>query len=472
MIDCKNSDKNTILRHIYIDCSGTFYSGFNTGIQRTVRNIVLRSKMMEEKYNLPVIPVVAVLGKFIEVNCDDLSRRFYKEKKTLFDKLSGYYLSAEKKVKVFSEPYPDINNKTNNKLKTAILSNIRIYLKNIFQAVFLGYLFFFKRYRFKIVKVNSNDLIFLPDTYWSFNVLSIAKRYKAKKGTPIITLIHDIIPIRYPQFFDSLHINVLAKHIYEATDYSDGFICNSKYSTDDFKNYLKTIQLSKNKYLIKKPIEYFYLGSNFAETKDIAYLPIRNYIKNVLKNKNVYLMVGTIEPRKNHIFVLDVFEKLWEKGFNAHLIIVGAIGWNCDNVIKRFQDSKYLGSYLFVYHDINDAELKYLYKNSKALIIASIAEGFGFPLVEAAQNIINVFASDIPVFREIGGDYPVYFSLSREDDLMNKIISFEQTDVVIEKEGNNKHRIISLNWDDSISSLFNNLIEMYETIKQENAETF
>ncbi len=470
MIDCKNSDKNTILRHIYIDCSGTFYTGFNTGIQRTVRNIVLRSKIMEEKYNLPVIPVVAVLGKFIEVNCDDLSKRFYKEKKTLFDKLSRYYLSAEKKVKV-SEPYPDINNRKNNKLKTAILSNIRIYLKNIFQVLFLGYLFFFKRYRFKIVKVNSNDLIFLPDTYWSFNVLSIAKRYKAKKGTPVITLIYDIIPIRYPEFFDSLRINVLVGHIHEVTDCSDGFICISKYSRDDFKNYLKKRQLSKNKYLIKKPIEYFYLGGNFAETKDIVYLPIRNYIENVLKNKNVYIMVGTIEPRKNHIFVLDVFEKLWEKGFNVYLIIVGAIGWNCDNAIKRFQDSKYLGSYLFVYNDINDAELKYLYKNSKALVIASIAEGFGFPLVEAAQNNINVFASDIPVFREIGGDYPVYFSLSREDDLMNKIISFEQADVVLEKEGNNKSKIISLNWDDSISSLFNNLIEMYETIKQENAGT-
>ena len=470
MIDFKNSDKNTILRHIYVDCSGTFYTGFNTGIQRTVKNIVLRSKMMEEKYNLSVIPVVAILGKFIEINCDDLSKRFYKEKKTLFDKLSGYYLSAEKKVKV-SEPYPDINNKTNNKLKTAILSNIRIYLKNIFQVLFLGYLFFFKRYRFKIVKVNSNDLIFLPDTYWSFNVLSIAKRYKTKKGTPVITLIYDIIPIRYPQFFDSLRINVLVKHIHEATDYSDGFICISKYSRDDFENYLKKRQLSKNKYPVKKPIEYFYLGGNFAETKDIAYLPIRNYIENVLKNKNVYIMVGTIEPRKNHIFVLDVFEKLWEKGFNVYLIIVGAIGWNCDNAIKRFKDSKYFGSYLFVYHDINDAELKYLYKNSKALIIASIVEGFGFPLVEAAKNNINVFASDIPVFREIGGDYPVYFSLSREDDLMNKIISFEQTDMVLEKEENNKSIIISLNWDDSISSLFNNLIEMYETIKQENVGT-
>ncbi|MHB1661802.1 MAG: hypothetical protein ACYCTD_06880, partial [bacterium] len=204
MIDNINPDKNKIPRHIYIDCSGTFYSGFNAGIQRTVRNIVLRSKKMEEKYGTSVIPVIAVLGKFVEINFDDLSRRFYKEKKTLFDKLSGYYLNAEKKVTV-SEPYPDIKNKTDKpkinryikarvKLKTAILSNVRICLKNIFQVVFFGYLFFLKRYRFKIVKVNSNDLIFLPDTYWSFNVLSIAKKYKAKKETAVITLVYDIIP--------------------------------------------------------------------------------------------------------------------------------------------------------------------------------------------------------------------------------------------------------------------------------------
>ena len=423
IVDNINPDKNKIPHHIYIDCSGTFYTGFNSGIQRTVRNIVLRSKKTEEKYSMHVIPVIAVLGKFVEINFDDLSRRFYEEKRTLFDKLSEHYLNAEKKATV-SGSYPGINNKTDKpkindyikvriKLKTAILSNVRIYLKNIFQIVFFGYLFFLKKYRFKIVKADSNDLIFLPDAYWSFNVLSIAKRYKAKNRVPVITLVHDIIPIRYPQFFDSLRINVLTKHINDMTDYSDGFICASKNSADELKNYLKKRQLSKNGCeLIKKPIDYFYQGNNFAEIKDISGLSIRSDIKNILKNKNAFLMVGTVEPRKNHIFVLDIFEKLWENGFEAHLIIIGAIGWNCDNIIKRFQNSKYLDSYLFVYHDINDAELDYLYKNSKALIIPSIAEGFGFPLVEAAQNNINVFASDIPVFREIGGDYPVYFSLA------------------------------------------------------------
>ncbi|MHB1693014.1 MAG: glycosyltransferase [bacterium] len=508
MNDNKNPTKTP--RHIYIDCSGTFYACFNTGIQRTVRNIVLRLKKIEEKYNIPVIPVIAIMGRFAEVNSDDLSRRFYKEKKTVFDRLSEHYLGTEKKINNKNNR-SNINNKnTDKKFKLIIFANIRKQLKNIFQTAFFGYLFFVKRFKFKNVKINAGDLIFLPDTYWSFNVLSIANKYKTKKNAVIITLVYDIIPITYPQFFDSLRIDAIIIHINKMIDYSDGFICNSKYSADEFQNYLKKRQLFKqnmsfrrrraslynrqyldgssininilkdvdhkkkneinNNGLNKKPIEYFYLGNDFGEKKDIYRLRIRSYIKNILRNKNVYLMVGTIEPRKNHLFVLNAFENLWGKGFNGNLIIVGVVGWNCDNILERFKNSKYLNKYLFVYNNINDAELKYLYKNSKALIIASIIEGFGFPLVEAAHYNLNIFASDIPVFREIGKDYPVYFSLNSEDDLMQKIISFGQTEQIgkvseiKEKKENVKSTMTSLSWDDSIDSLSNKLIKIYNAL--------
>jgi len=459
----KNSNLNITPRHIYIDCSGTFYTGFNTGIQRTVRNIVLRSKKMEEKYNnMSVIPVIAIFGRFMEVNLDDLYRRFYKEKKTLFDKLSKFYLSAEKKIN--NKDASDKNTKI--KFKLIVFANIKTWLKSIFQTAFFGYLFFFKGFKFKTVKINSDDLIFLPDTYWSFNVLAISKRCKAKKGASIVPLVHDIIAVTHPQFFDSLRIDILINQINKMIDCSDGFICNSKYSADELRNYIAQKGRSD-----KKPIEYFYLGNDLDEKKEIGDLPVRNDIKAILKDKSAYLMVGTIEPRKNHLFVLDAFEKLWEDGFKSILIFVGAVGWNCDNILKRFKDSKFFNIYLFVYHDINDAELQYLYKNSKALIIASAIEGFGFPLVEAAQNNINVFASDIPVFREIGKGYPVYFSLDSKDDFADKIMSFELAGKISEKkeieagvEEHVKPKIVSLNWDDSIKNLCDKLINIYTEI--------
>ncbi len=444
-------------RHIYIDCSGTFYTGFNTGIQRVVRNITIRSKKMEERYNIPVTPVIAIMGRFVGINPDNLSGRFYKgAKKTPFDRLSGYYLGAEKKIKI-NDKTPKYAGKN---FKLTILANIRTGLKNIFQTGFFIYLFALRGFKFKPVKIGPNDLIFLPDTYWSFNVLSIAGKYKTKKGAEIITLVHDIIPVTYPQFYDSLRVGEIIRGINEMAGRSGGFICNSGYCADELKNYLKKRRLFKQ-------IDYFYPGNDLGEKRDAGRPPsIRSDIKSILEHKNTYLMVGTIEPRKNHLFVLDIFEDLWNRGFSVNLIIAGAPGWNCGNILKRFRNSKYAGNCLFVYNDINDAELEYLYKNSKALIAASLAEGFGLPLVEAAGCGINVFASDIPVFREIGKDYPVYFSPDLKNDLAQKIISFERAGRVkaLGKKENARPAFKWLSSDESADVLFNKILEVYDKI--------
>jgi alpha-1,2-rhamnosyltransferase len=67
------------------------------------------------------------------------------------------------------------------------------------------------------------------------------------------------------------------------------------------------------------------------------------------------------------------------------------------------------GRRLFWFEDGSDAELDFAYRHAAALIFASRFEGFGLPLVEAMQYGLPVLASDIPVFREIGGDYPDFF---------------------------------------------------------------
>jgi alpha-1,2-rhamnosyltransferase len=73
--------------------------------------------------------------------------------------------------------------------------------------------------------------------------------------------------------------------------------------------------------------------------------------------------------------------------------------------------------------DIEDTELAELYEMSKYLIFPSIDEGFGLPLVEAAQHKLPAIASDIPVFREIAGDGARYFEAANPDELAREIIS-------------------------------------------------
>jgi glycosyltransferase involved in cell wall biosynthesis len=122
-----------------------------------------------------------------------------------------------------------------------------------------------------------------------------------------------------------------------------------------------------------------------------------------------FLMVGTIEPRKGHETVLAAFERLWASGMKIGLIFVGREGWKVSAVrakIRKLQSA----CDMFVYHEnASDELLGKCYDAADAVIAASFAEGFGLPLVETMQRGKQLIASDIPAFREVAGDFPIYF---------------------------------------------------------------
>lgn len=128
---------------------------------------------------------------------------------------------------------------------------------------------------------------------------------------------------------------------------------------------------------------------------------------------SVYLAVGTIEPRKNHEYLLDAFELAWGAGSEARLCIIGRIDWKREALLKRICEHAEFGRRLFMFNEISDSGLQYAYGHAKALVFSSHDEGFGLPLVEAMQRGLPVMGSDIPVFHEIGGDYMAYFALQQ-----------------------------------------------------------
>jgi alpha-1,2-rhamnosyltransferase len=89
--------------------------------------------------------------------------------------------------------------------------------------------------------------------------------------------------------------------------------------------------------------------------------------------------------------------------------------------------------------------------------MASKTEGFGLPLIEAKWNGIPVLASDIPVFREVGKDYPVYFPLNRPTDLKRVIEEFEKKP----RRPEGGKGAPWLTWDEATRILIENVMELY-----------
>ncbi len=126
-----------------------------------------------------------------------------------------------------------------------------------------------------------------------------------------------------------------------------------------------------------------------------------------------FVCVSTLEPRKNHALLLDIWEELAAElpaGNRPELHIVGRRGWHDAAFFARLD--RLTGRDIGIRHHegMADAALAELLGTATALLFPSHVEGFGLPALEAAARGVPVIVSDLPVFREILKDYPVYLN--------------------------------------------------------------
>lgn len=115
------------------------------------------------------------------------------------------------------------------------------------------------------------------------------------------------------------------------------------------------------------------------------------------------------------------------QGSQVRLCIAGRIGWKCEALVERVRQHPELNKRLFMFNDLSDKSLEYAYSHAASLVFPSYVEGFGLPLVEAMQRGLPAMGSDIPVFREIGGEFMAYFDLADPQTLANLVTRFEAT---------------------------------------------
>ena len=123
--------------------------------------------------------------------------------------------------------------------------------------------------------------------------------------------------------------------------------------------------------------------------------------------KPYFVIVGTVEPRKDHLTLLDAFERVHKAHPEVSLVIAGRKGWLADNIVSAIQDAS---SRLPVLHvqGISDDMLPALYAGSQALVYPSRYEGFGLPLLEAMASGTAVITSDTPALREVADNAALY----------------------------------------------------------------
>jgi glycosyltransferase involved in cell wall biosynthesis len=245
------------------------------------------------------------------------------------------------------------------------------------------------------------------------------------RGVAIYFIVHDLLPIRMPEVFppgaDVGHLKWL-----RTISKFDGAICVSKAVADDLGAWQaengfnwadrRTFRIACSHH-----------GADFGNSAASQGLPDNaELMLGQLKGGSTFLMVGTIEPRKGYLQVIEAFSQLWIEGVDVNLVIVGQEGWkdlpdkmrrDIPETVQRIRGHAELNRRLLWLEGISDEYLEAIYTVSTCLIAASKGEGFGLPLIEAAQHKLPIIARDIPVFREVAGMHAFYFSGFEPDDM-------------------------------------------------------
>ncbi|WP_075219120.1 glycosyltransferase family 4 protein [Acuticoccus yangtzensis] len=213
------------------------------------------------------------------------------------------------------------------------------------------------------------------------------ERIKSFPGVRMVNVCHDLIPLDYPEFVRPGTAATCAARVETLAKHADGIISSSHYSAARLRQYLGP----------KPPkIAVSHIGSEPAPPT--AALP-------PLADKPFFLVVSTIEARKNHMLLLNVWRRLVEDlGEEApKLVIAGKRGWEAQTPIAVLDRVRSLSSHVYEAGAVPDAALDVLRRNATAVLMPSFVEGFGMPVTEALSVDTPVIASDIPVFREIVG---------------------------------------------------------------------
>ena len=284
------------------------------------------------------------------------------------------------------------------------------------------------------IDISQGDVFYALD-FCPEGVIEAAKsglylKWKAA-GLSINFLVYDLLPVLRPEFFPEGAGITHATWLKTIADFSSRLICISNAVADELRLWLKNNPPERKDQLM---IDAVHLGADIIASAPSTGLP--DSAEKVLKKISAtptFIMVGTLEPRKGHLQTLAAFDLLWEQGHQINLVVVGNEGWKplpdsqrrtIPQIVAKLRKHKESGNRLFWLEGISDEYLEKIYAASTCLIVASEGEGFGLPLIEAAQHQLPIIARDIPVFREVAGEHAFYFSGLEPDALAAAVKSW------------------------------------------------
>lgn len=243
----------------------------------------------------------------------------------------------------------------------------------------------------------SGSVFFDIDSVWQSTIpRSILYPDLKNQGIIIYTMVYDIIPITHARYCDKDTCLRFNTYLGATLMYSDRIVTNTNATVEQIQQVCDKLDVTCPSCSVLP------LGSDFAveDSGDPSNVDVAS-----IANLGPYvLMVGTIEPRKNH----ELLVRSLDVGMKANVVFAGRVGWNIREFIDRVEKHPQYNKRIFLITDANDAAIHDLYQSAYYVAMPTFNEGFGLPLIESFREEVPVVAADIPVLREVGGEFADY----------------------------------------------------------------
>lgn len=267
---------------------------------------------------------------------------------------------------------------------------------------------------------------------------------------PQCLVLHDLSFLHYPEFIKKSHLRFYKKYI-------PRFLQKAR-------SVATVSQFSKNDIISAYKIPDAKIDVVYSAAKDI-FRPVSFDIKMAVKRKyteekEYFLYVGAIHPRKNLMNLLKAFSLFKKRQqSNMKLVIAGRLAWKNEGFIESIKTYKYRDDVVLTGY-IEEQQLADLTASAWALVYPSLFEGFGVPVLEAMKCEVPVLTSSGTSMREVAGNAAVYFDATDIKDIADKMMLVYRDETFRNKLIENGKTVVQqYNWDITAKLLWQTILK-------------
>lgn len=253
-------------------------------------------------------------------------------------------------------------------------------------------------------------LLALGSPWFRSNYGALARWLRDEKRMRFGVLMHDLVPIRHPQWTDVGTMRAFKAWYSEVLPFCDIVLANSRFTAADVEAYLREKRIA-----LPRPVHPVPIGTGFGPP-ELVQRAIRSYDKHPEPGTYV-LFVSTLEARKNHALAVRMWTRLVadvRAGRRSPesvpvLVFAGRIGWLVRDVVQQLENTDWLDGWVRLVQSPTDPELRALYAGCLFSFYPSLHEGWGLPVTESLAAGKPCLCSNAASLPEAGGGLCRYF---------------------------------------------------------------